>query len=199
MPDLGRRNCVKSVICLACLVGFVVLLVHVTADDDHEEDMSDGNRTMENSTRICDLNCTNIKIEELQSEISENFTFLVLIGFTLLSAIGICYSCWRGGKGRLEQLDRSLEEMQKKIKKFEDEFEEVKGKVDSTPAVKTSSKITASLIPEASPYHPEPHGNSRKSSLTDPEALSPPSPAFYSTPPTSLVQKAKKYQETKME
>ena len=92
MPDLGRRNCVKSVICLACLVGFVVLLVDVTADDDHEEDMSDGNRTMENSTRICDLNCTNIKIEELQSEISENFTFLVLIGFTLLSTIGICYS-----------------------------------------------------------------------------------------------------------
>ena len=136
MRDLGRRNCVKSVICLACLVGFVVLLVHVTADDDHEEDisdgnstmenstttmttttsgddleedMSDGNNTMENSTRICDLNCTNIKIEELQSEISENFTFLVLIGFTLLSTIGICYSCWRGGKGSLEQRNGFVE------------------------------------------------------------------------------------------
>ena len=189
MADLGRRNSVKLVICLAWLVGFVALLVHVTADDDHEEGMSVGNNTMENSSRICDFNCTNTKIEELQSEISRNFNILLVMGFTLATSIIICHSCWKGGKERFDQLDRTVEEMKKKMKKFKDEFDEMNDKLDNTPAVKTNiGKITTSLILSASPYQPDSHGNCRKPSLTDPEALSPPSPALYSTPPTSLVQ-----------
>ena len=81
-----------------CQAGDFLSLVHVTADDDHEEDMSDGNNTMENITKTCNLNCTTKKIEELQSEISENFTIVLFIGFTLATAISICYSCWRGAK-----------------------------------------------------------------------------------------------------
>ena len=205
MADLRRRNCVKLVISLAWLVAFVALLVHVTADDNRKEDSRDGNSTMENSTRTCDLNCTTKKIEELQSEISRNFTILLVIGFTLAVFISICYSCWRGSRERFEQLDRTVEEMQEKIKECKEEFDEVNNKLDNT-AVKTNiSKITSSLIPAAKPYLPD-----RKPSLTDPEALSPPSPALYSTPPTSLVQcpgmahvctvqEARHYQVTKIE